>query len=509
MPNKKSLLKKRRRRSIIAFEMIRLDRASAEPLHQQLYRQIRDELKSGSFTDGAARLPSSRALAVDLGISRITVNLAFSKLHVEGYIRSKAGSGTFVADPLPETFLSASKSNAYSAIERPLRISDRVKAIPDKRVGKQFDLGISEAAAGVSLISGHPAVDEFPIAVWEGLRTQVLAKKGAALLRYASHRGDADLRKAIAAYLCDFRGAHCHPDQIVVVAGMQQAMLISAMALLNPGDAAWVEDPCYPQARKAFIFAGAAVVPRPVDQEGIVIAQSSKQPLPRIIYTTPSHQFPLGVTMSFRRRTALIDFARASDAVVFEDDYNSEFRFTGPPLPCLQGLDNSGRVIYAGTMSKILYPSLRLGYLVVPEQLVDSIAKIRSVMDQHSPAIDQATLARFITEGFFLSHVKRMRKLYAERREFFIKEFNKLLGDRFILQISEAGLNFVAWLRCEADFARVARVRAEIGIKPSPLSFYCIQAKLKPAFVFGFGAWTPAQIREGLSKLAASLKTAV
>jgi GntR family transcriptional regulator / MocR family aminotransferase len=486
--------------------MIRLDRTAREPLHQQLYRQIREELKSGSFSDSSSRLPSSRALATDLGVSRITVNLAFSKLHAEGYIRSKVRAGTFVADPLPETFLNAAMPTASPTIARPLRISDRVKAIPDKRVGKQFDLGISEAAAGVTLISGHPAVDEFPIGVWERLRAQVLAQKGAALLRYASHRGDTDLRKAIAAYLCDFRGAHCHADQIVVVAGMQQAMLISAMALLNPGDVAWVEDPCYPQARKTFIFAGATVVPRPIDQEGIVIAPSPKQPLPRIIYTTPSHQFPLGVTMSSRRRAALIDFARANDAVIFEDDYNSEFRFTGPPLPCLQGLDKSGRVIYAGTMSKILYPSLRLGYVIAPEQLVDSIAKIRSVMDQHSPAIDQATLARFITEGFFLSHVKHMRKLYAQRREFFIQEFNKLLSDRFILQIPEAGLNFVAWLRREADLARVVRLRAEIGIKPSPLSFYCIQANLKAALVFGFAAWTPAQIRESLVKLASALK---
>jgi GntR family transcriptional regulator/MocR family aminotransferase len=506
MSDRKSLLNKRRRRSIIAFEMIRLDRTAAEPLHEQLYRQIRDELRSGSFSDGASRLPSSRALAADLGISRLTVSLAFSKLHAEGYLQSKVRSGTFVADPLPETFLNVAMPTARPTIERPLRISDRVKAIPDERVGKQFDLGISEAAAGVSLISGHPAVDEFPIGVWEGLRAQVLAKKGATLLRYASHRGDTDLRRALAAYLCDFRGAHCHPDQIVVVAGMQQAMLISAMALVNPGEAAWVEDPGYHMVRRTLVFAGAAVVPRPIDEEGIVIARSPKQPLPRIIYTTPSHQFPLGVTMSFRRRTALIDFARASDAAVFEDDYNSEFRFTGPPLPCLQGLDNAGRVIYAGTMSKILYPSLRLGYLVAPEQLVDSMAKVRSVIDQHSPAIDQATLARFITEGFFLSHVKRMRKLYADRREFFIKEFNKLLGEHFILQIPEAGLTFVAWLRREADFARIARIRSEIGIKPSPLSFYCIQVKLKPAFVFGFAAWTPAQIRESLVKLASALR---
>ena len=210
--------------------------------------------------------------------------------------------------------------------------------------------------------------------------------------------------------------------------------------------------------------------------------------------------------MSFRRRTALIEFARDSDAFVLEDDYNSEFRFNGPPLPCLQGLDSSGRVIYAGTMSKIVYPSLRLGYIVAPEQLVDSIAKIRSVIDQHSPAIDQAILARFITEGFFLSHIKRMRKIYAERRQFFINEFNKLLSDRFILQIPEAGLHLVAWLRHAADFARVARVRAHIGIKPIGLSFFCIKAKLKPAFVFGFAAWTPAQIRQSLVKLASALR---
>src|SRR6266581_1872667 len=234
MSNKELRLGRTRRRSIIAFEMIRLDRTAREPLHQQLYRQIRDELVSGNFSDNSSRLPSSRELAADLRISRPTVRLAFSKLHAEGYIRSKAGSGTFVADSLPETFL-----KAHAQIERPLRISDRVKAIPDKRVGKQFDLGISEAAAGVSLIPGHPAVDEFPIEVWERFRAEVLAKKGAHLLRYASNRGDADLRKAIATYLCDFRGAHCHPDQVVIVAGMQQAMLISAMALINPGEAAW------------------------------------------------------------------------------------------------------------------------------------------------------------------------------------------------------------------------------------------------------------------------------
>ena len=508
MSNKKSRPQKRRRRSIIAFEMVRLDRTATEPLHQQLYRQIRDELKSGSFSDSSSRLPSSRALATDLGISRLTVNLAFSKLHAEGYLRSKVGSGTFVTHPLPETFLTADQPKSYQPIQRPLRISDRVRALQDERVGKQFDLGATGAGAGVSLRPSIPAVDEFPMAVWERLRAQVLAKKGAHLLRYASHRGDADLRKAIAAYLCDFRGARCHPDQIVIAGGMQQAMLISAMALLNPGEPAWIEDPGYHQARRSFTLVGAKVVPKPLDDEGIVIAHSPKEPPPKIIYITPSHQFPLGMTMSFERRTALLDFARGYDAFIFEDDYDAEFRFTGPPLPCLQGLDNCNQVIYAGTMSKILYPSLRLGYIVAPEPLVDSLAKIRSAMDQHSPAIDQATLARFISEGFFLSHIKRMRKIYSERRDFFIKQFNELLGDRFTLQVPEAGLNVVAWLRRKEDLARIKRITIEVGVRPSTLSFFCIQAKLKPAFIFGFAAWTPAQIRESLIKLASSLQRA-
>src|SRR4029079_2061316 len=250
MANRKSRPQKRRRRSIIAFEMIRLDRTATEPLHEQLYRQIRDELKSGRFSDGSSRLPSSRTLATDRGISRSTVRLALSKLHGEGYLRSEPGSGTYVANLLPESFLTADQSKTYESIQRSTRISDRAKAIPDTRVGNQFDLGATGAAPGVSLVASSPALHEFPITVWERLRTQVLAKKGVNLLRYSSNRGDADLRKAIAAYLCDFRAARCHPDQIVVVAGMQQAMLLSAMTVLNPGEVAWIEDPCYQQARR-------------------------------------------------------------------------------------------------------------------------------------------------------------------------------------------------------------------------------------------------------------------
>jgi GntR family transcriptional regulator/MocR family aminotransferase len=502
---KRPFQKKRRRHSIIAFEMIRLDRRSPEPLHQQLYRQIRDELISARLNYNSSRLPSSRALAADLGIARLTVKAAFEKLHAEGYLQTRKGSGTFVADPLPETYLSARAASIKPQIVHAVRLSDRVKKLPDRRTGKDFDFGIA-GRPGVSFVPALAALDEFPIEIWERLRAQVLARKGAHLLQYAASHGDADLRKAVSTYLCDFRGARCHPDQIIVTAGTQQAMIISAMALLNPGEVAWIEDPGFYQARRAFHFAGANVIPRPVDEEGIVIARPPKHLSPKIIYVTPSHQFPLGMTMSLARRTALISFAHAHDAYIFEDDHNSEFRFTGPPLPCLQGLDNSGRVIYAGTMSKILYPSLRLGYLLAPEQLVDPMIKIRAVIDQHSSAIDQATLARFISEGFFLSHIKRMRKLYSDRRDYFIEQFQTLLSEHFRLQIPEAGLHFVAWLRRKNDLPLVTRVCSDIGIRPSPLSSCFIKAKLDPALTFGFAAWSRAQIREGLTKLAFALQ---
>jgi GntR family transcriptional regulator/MocR family aminotransferase len=489
----------------MSFEMVRLDRASSEPLHQQLYRQIREELESGSFDSSASRVPSSRALAATLGISRPTVNQAFSKLLAEGYLQVRQRSGMFVAEHLPASFLKAARVATTARTDHSPRVARRVTRMTDFRNAQQLDVGIG-GPPSVTLIAGLPAVDEFPIAVWERLREQVLAKKGAHLLRYASSRGDIELRKAIAAYLCDFRGANCHPDQVVVVGGMQQAMLACALALINEGEVGWIEDPVFLQARNVLAFVGAKIVPRPIDREGLVIGKCSRQNSPRLILVTPSHQFPLGVTMSLKRRKALIEFAESRDGYILEDDYDSEFRFDGPPLPCLQGLDNAGRVIYAGTMSKILYPSLRLGFLVAPPQLVDTLVKVRAVMDQHSPAIDQATLARFITEGFFLSHVKRIRELYAQRRVFFIQQFQKWLGDYLDLEVTPAGLHFVAWLRRAEDLPLFMRAREQTGVWPRPLSFFCIKAQLDPAFVFGFSAWSQAQIEQGLAKLASAVK---
>src|ERR1700746_2947032 len=301
-----SVPKQRRRRLVMSFEMVRLDRASSEPLHQQLYRQIREELESGSFDSNTSRVPSSRVLAATLGISRPTVSQAFSKLLAEGYLQVRKRSGIFVADHLPATFLKAARPATTARTEHSPRVARRVTRMTDSRSGRQLDVGIG-GPPSVTLVAGLPAVDEFPIAIWERLREQVLTKKGAHLLRYASSRGEIALRTAITAYLCDFRGANCHPDQIVVVGGMQQAMLACALALINEGEVAWIEDPGFHMARNVLAFVGAKMVPRPIDRQGLVIGKCSRQNSPRLILVAPSHQFPFGVTMSLKRRKALIE----------------------------------------------------------------------------------------------------------------------------------------------------------------------------------------------------------
>jgi GntR family transcriptional regulator/MocR family aminotransferase len=279
-------------------------------------------------------------------------------------------------------------------------------------------------------------------------------------------------------------------------------MMVAACALVNPGESIWIEDPGYRQARNVFGFSGAKMIPRPLDGEGMTLEKGSAKTPPKLIFVTPTAQFPLGMTMTPERRNQLIRYAQKHQAYLMEDDYLSEFWFSRPPLPALQGMDDSGHVIYAGTMSKILYPSLRLGYLIVPEAVIDAVIKTRSVIDLHSSPIDQATLARFISEGFFLRHVKRVRNLYLERRQFFIEEFNRLLADRFRLQVPEAGLHLVAWWQGKKEWPAVLHAIQGMRAKPAPLSLFTIKAQLQPGFVLGFAAWPRAQIREALQECA-------
>jgi GntR family transcriptional regulator/MocR family aminotransferase len=296
----------------------------------------------------------------------------------------------------------------------------------------------------------------------------------------------------------------------VVVSGSQQGLDIVARLLLDPGDPVWIEDPGYLGARGALLGAGAAVTPVPIDAEGLVVSAGiERRPRARMVYVTPSHQFPLGVTMSLARRLALLEWVRKSGAWVIEDDYNSEFRYSGRPIAALQGLDFTGRVIYLGTFSKVLFPALRLGYLILPPDLVEPFAKARALVDRHSPLIDQAVLAEFIAEGHFARHIRRMRALYAHRHATFIEAARRDLSGLLEVTPQDAGMHLVGWLPLGVDDAAASRSVFEHGLEAPPLSAYALERPARGGLLLGFTGTGTREIREGVRQLAQALRTVV
>ena len=306
------------------------------------------------------------------------------------------------------------------------------------------------------------------------------------------------LRTALATYLRDARGVICETEQIIITAGAQEALSLIAASVIEAGDAVWIEDPGYLGARAAFIRAAAKLVPVPTDTEGLTIPHLRQTP--KLIYTTPSRQFPLGTTMTLARRLALLEFARRTGAWIIEDDYDSEFRYVGRPVPSLQGLDHSGRVIYVGSFSKVLFTSLRLGYVVAPPSLVESIRRVKEIASGFSPSIDQATAAVFIEEGYFSTHVRRMRKLYRERRDSFCLEAQKYLSGFFSFPSIDAGMDVAGWLT-QGDETAVTKQLAAVGIDAAPISAYSLRP-CSPGLVFGFTAFSPSQIRRAMQRVS-------
>jgi len=303
------------------------------------------------------------------------------------------------------------------------------------------------------------------------------------------------LRRALTPYLRDARGVRCTPEQIIITAGTQQALSLIGRFLLDRGDSVWIEDPGYLGARAAFVAAEANLVPIPIDTDGLSIPERKKSP--RLIYCTPSRQFPLGITMTLARRFELLEFARKNGVWIVEDDYDSEFRYIDRPLPCLQGLTNSQCVIYTGSFSKVLFPSLRLGYLVLPESLVEIFRKAKQIHDAGSSLIDQATAAVFIEEGFFSTHVRRMRQLYRERLDIFLEEAKKHVAGWLLFPEIDAGMDAMGYLNAGCDDAKISTTLASAGIDVPPLSAYSLNA-CQPGLVFGFTAFSPAQIRSAM-----------
>ncbi|QEX15863.1 GntR family transcriptional regulator [Hypericibacter terrae] len=467
---------------------IRLKRRGGGALHRQIYERLRAAILDGSLGPGA-RLSSSRSLASQLGISRGTVELAYATLTSEGYIETQGAAGTIVTARLsPKRPIPRGRR---SAPVRPFNDTASDTALP-----KPFQMGL-------------PALDQFPRKLWSRLTARNARRLPASAMTYQDAAGDRRLRDAIAHYLAIARGIACSSDQILITAGYQGALGLIARVLLRPGDPVWFEDPGYFLAREALKQAGAALVPLPVDEEGIdVEAGRQRAPWARFAVVTPSHQAPLGVTLSLNRRLALLSWATDAGAWVIEDDYDSEYRYLGRPLPALKSLDEGNRVLYTGTFSKVLLPGLRLGYLVVPLPEIERFDRAAALLMPSQGVLDQVTVADFMTEGHFSRHIRRMRQLYAERRQVLASALEKRLGDRLRVELQAGGLHLMAGLPPGSNDEAIAQRAWEQGLAPFPLSRGLIQARRPPALGLSFTNIPTEEAPRVVERLAAVLEEA-
>jgi GntR family transcriptional regulator/MocR family aminotransferase len=347
-----------------------------------------------------------------------------------------------------------------------------------------------------------PALEHFPTKVWSKLVNRHLRKSTRQLMAYGDAKGYLPLREAIAEYLGAVRAVRCEPSQVLVTTGSQQGLQLSAQVLLDANDRVWIEEPGYPGARQALMMAGAQLVSVPVDHEGINVAEGIRRaPSAHAVYITPSHQYPLGVTMTATRRMQLLNWAMRSGAWIIEDDYDSEYRLEGRPIASLQGLDTDARVIYVGTFSKVMFPALRLGYVVVPKDLVEAFSTARDATDQFSSTLYQAAMTDFIREGHFARHIRRMRMLYMERRTALAGAIHKRMGDKLEVIGAEAGMHLVGLLPPSVDDVAISKRATEMGISAMPLSSCYAKPPVRGGLILGYGGTDARQIHEGIRKL--------
>jgi GntR family transcriptional regulator/MocR family aminotransferase len=477
---------------------------SNAPLYQALYVHIRAAILSGELTRGT-KLPSTRALAEELNISRNTVLNAYRQLLAEGYLEGKEGSGTFVAHVLPELLLAAPHPAARTRQGEPRRRTEPSQPVFSERAREQILAARppSDGSLPRPFVPEAPALDAFPFQLWSRLVVRQARRMPVNNFAYQDSAGHRPLREAIVAHVTVSRQVHCTPEQVMIVSGSQGALDLAARMLIDAGDPVWLEDPGYAGARGAFLGAGAQVIPVPVDHEGLVVDMGiERAPHARLVYLTPSHQFPLGVTMSLSRRLALLEWAKHANAYIIEDDYDSEFRFATRPLATLQGLDDSNRVIYIGTFSKVLFPSLRIGYMILPPALVDSFLKVRRMVDIHSPMLEQAVLADFMLEGHFTRHLRRMRTLYAERRSALLEAARELPLE---IDSAEAGIHCIGWLpEAMNDLTLVDRA-AGYDLNLTPISSFSIEPLPRTGLLLGYGGFNIQEIQQGVQRLGALL----
>jgi GntR family transcriptional regulator / MocR family aminotransferase len=489
----------RRASSSAIATLLAVDPSESVPLYRQLYDRVRGAILAGRFHAGE-QLPSTRLLASDLGLSRNTVVGAFEQLIAEGYLQGATGSGTYVARELPEEALHAPRPSAPAA--RPERRGPRLST-RGRALAQSVSPALLRSSEPRPFRSGIPALEQFPYEIWTRLVTRCWRRHPHALLPYGDTAGYPPLREAIARYLGVARAVECSPEQVIIISGAQQALHLAAMLLLDPGDEVWVENPGYPGARSALASTGARLVPVPLDEAGLDLdAAGPRGASPRMVYVTPSHQFPTGVTMTLGRRLELLRRTEKSRAWILEDDYDSEYRYASRPVGALQGLDRSGRVIYFGTFSKVLFPALRLAYMVVPPALTASFTAAKAVTDRHSPTVEQAVLAEFISEGHFTRHIRRMRALYLERLEAVLDAFNRELKGAVDVHRPEAGMHIIGWLQKGVSGPEVSRRAAAAEVDASPISSFYVHRPPRDGLMLGYTGYSQAALREATRRLA-------
>jgi GntR family transcriptional regulator / MocR family aminotransferase len=476
--------------------MIAVDRKAPKPLHRQIYDAYRTAIVDGTLRRGQ-RIPSTRVLASELRVSRFPVLNAYAQLLAEGYFESRVGAGTVVSSSLLDQFTSSAPTPARLAATRSgSRPVARRSSILPYRQSPPWLLGWG--AFGV----GQVAFDQFPLRLWSSLVAHRCRNMDAKSFHYGDPLGSRPLRETIASYLRTARSLHCEAGQIMIVSGSQQALEISARVLLDPGSRVWVEEPGYRLARDVLALAGCHLAPVPVDLEGLDVAAAIKRcRKARAALVTPSHQFPLGVTLSASRRLQLLDWAQNTGSWIIEDDYDSEYRYQSMPIASLQGLDANSRVIYVGTFSKVLFPSLRLGYLVIPSDLVNRFLTIRRAMDLGPPNFYQEVLADFISEGHFARHIRRMRVLYRERRSALVDSIGKELGPMVEVLGGEAGMHLAVTLSSGQRDLEIAGRAARHNLWLWPLSPCYLGKVSRPGFILGFGSTAAAEIPRAVRKL--------
>jgi GntR family transcriptional regulator / MocR family aminotransferase len=434
---------------------------------QRLYAKLRQLIESGALPPGA-KLPPSRDLAARLGLARGAVVAAFELLVAEGFAEARTGAGTYVATRVPQR-------TAPPQTPSPLTSGPVAQPTPPRR--------------DLPGILGAAAEDSRSVQIFRSILHQELARPSAALFRYSDPQGSAELRREVAAYLQLARGVRCVPEQILITSGTQSALDLVLRAVLAPGDTIWLEDPGYPMARAAMLGAGLQVVGVPVDGEGLVVSAGiARAPRARAVYVTPSHQFPLGVTLSMPRRLALIDWAVASGSWIIEDDYDSEFRHAGPPLTALQGMDATGRVIYSGSFSKAFMPGLRLGYLVLPEALLPPVLALRDRTDRYPPALAEGAMAAFLRAGHYAAHLRRARRRVRLARDALVAA---LAGGAARVSTPDQGLHLIAHLSPGSDDRAVAEAAQQAGLGARALSPMYLQNPPQAGLVIGFSGFTP------------------